>query len=88
MERRSWTTHIPRTVALAAAVVASVVAGAWNARLLERLEPAEIAVLVLFAASFVALTLACDAELRTALRRAISFRTAARKSPRAKRAAI
>ena len=83
--RRRWVSHVPRTVALAAAVVAAVGLGAWNANLLAHLDPLELATIALFAAGFAALTFACDAELRAALRSA--FRKAAAKSPGAKRVA-
>ena len=85
--RRRWVSHVPRTLALAALVVIALVVAAWNAHLAERLDRVEILVLAGFAIGFAALTLACDVELRAVLRRAIAFRTAAAKSPAAKRAA-
>ena len=85
--RRRWVSHVPRTLALALAAVAAVALAAWDARLLERLEPAETLALALFAIAFAALTLACDTELRRALCASMRLRTAAAKSPGAKRAA-
>lgn len=87
MDRRRWVSHIPRTLALAAAVAAAVAGAAWDARLAERLDGAELAVLAGFGVAFVALTLACDAELRAALRHAFAVRRAAPKSPAGKRVA-
>ena len=86
-DRRRWVSHVPRTLAVAALAVIALAAAAWDARLLERLDRVEILVLAGFGIAFAALTLACDGELRAALRRATAFRTAAAKSPGAKRAA-
>jgi len=85
MERRRWVSNIPRTLAVATTFVLAVAYALWDSRLLDRLDAAEVAALAAFAALFVAFTIACDAELRGELRRA--FRSAAAKSPGAKRAA-
>ena len=85
MDRRRWVSNVPRTLAVAATLIVASAFAAWDSRLLDRLDPAEVAALAAFAALFAILTLACDAELRAAQR--LALRTAAARSPGAKRAA-
>jgi len=86
MEHRRWISNVPRTLCVAAGLVVALACAAWDARLLDRLDAAEVAALAVFAVLFAALTFACDAELREALRRAVRS-TAGAKSPGGKRAA-
>ena len=88
MKPRRWVSDIPRTLAVAAAVAAFAVLGAWESGLFDRLDPLERGILAGFGMFFVVLTLACDAELRAAIAQPSSLRTRVAKSPGGKRAAI